>query len=89
MSMEKFGSFGANRDIPPFNITPKDLNTLVCENCKGEVFSEGIIIKTVSAILTGNGKEGMLPIPAFYCVKCHEVVERYLPDDMKKKVKLV
>lgn len=69
---------------PSVNITPKDLKTLECEECHGIVFSEGIIIKTVSALLTGNGKEGMVPIPAFYCVKCQTVVDKYLPEDMRK-----
>jgi len=69
---------------PAMNITPKDLRTLTCENCQGEVFAEGIIIKIVSALLTGNGKEGMLPIPAFYCVKCQTVVDKYLPENMRK-----
>jgi hypothetical protein len=76
---------GRDNDIPQprMNITPKDLKTLQCENCQGEVFSEGLIIKTVSSLLTGNGKEGMLPIPAFYCVKCQTVVDKYLPEDLK------
>lgn len=69
---------------PAMNITPKDLKTLSCESCQGEVFAEGIIIKTVSPLLTGNGKEGMVPIPAFYCVKCQTVVDKYLPEDMRK-----
>jgi hypothetical protein len=81
--------FGRNdEDVPQtrpaMNITPKDLKTLTCENCQGEVFDEGIIIKTVSPLLTGNGKEGMLQIPAFYCVKCQTVVDKYLPEDMRK-----
>lgn len=77
-----------NVDVPQnstaVNITPKDLKTLTCEKCQGEVFAEGLIIKTVSPLLTGNGKEGMLPIPAFYCVKCQTVVDKYLPEDMRK-----
>lgn len=73
----------APQSRPSVNITPKDLKTLSCESCQGEVFAEGIIIKTVSSLLTGNGKEGMLPIPAFYCVKCQTVVEKYLPEDMR------
>jgi hypothetical protein len=78
------GDTGLRRSPTELNITPKDLKTLTCENCQGEVFAEGIIIKTVSALLTGNGKEGMLPIPAFYCVKCQTVVDKYLPEDMRK-----
>lgn len=82
-------SFGqqAPRPSQP-QISPGDLKSLNCENCQGEVFSEGVIIKTVSALLTGNGKEGMLPIPVFFCVKCQEPVEKYLPDELKKSPKL-
>lgn len=65
-------------------INAKDLQTLTCEACQGQVFGEGLIIKTVSPLLTENGKEGMMPIPAFYCIECHTVVEKYLPEDMKK-----
>lgn len=77
---------GREDDIPQtrMNITPKDLKTLSCEKCQGIIFAEGLIIKTVSPLLTGTGKEGMLPIPAFYCVKCQEVVDKYLPEDMRK-----
>jgi hypothetical protein len=67
------------------NITPSDLKTLVCEYCQGVVFAEGLIIKTVSPLLTENGKEGMLPIPAFYCVACHKAVQKYLPEELREK----
>lgn len=67
------------------NITASDLKTLVCEYCQGTVFAEGIIIKTVSPLLTENGKEGMMPIPAFYCIKCHQAVQKYLPEDLREK----
>jgi len=73
-----------NLNKPSLNITPEDLHTLQCETCKHEVFAEGIIIKTVSALLTGTGKEGMLPVPVFYCINCKSIVEKYLPDNMKK-----
>lgn len=86
MSRELFTGQGNPPDqAPKLNITAKDLTTLECENCKGTIFAEGLIIKTISAILTGNGKEGMMPIPAFYCVKCHEPVDKFLPEEMRKK----
>lgn len=86
--MSERGTFvgnGAPRQQPKVNIRPEDLKTLVCEYCQGTVFAEGLVIKTVSPLLTDNGKEGMLPIPAFYCVKCHEPVQKYLPEELRKK----
>jgi hypothetical protein len=75
---------GKMGETPKLNIDAKDLQTLTCESCQGQVFGEGLIIKTVSPLLTGNGKEGMMPVPAFYCIECHTVVEKYLPEDMRK-----
>lgn len=88
INMQQFGNFGgggAATTAPKVNISADDLKTLECENCKGVIFSEGIIIKTVSALLTQNGKEGMVPIPAFYCIKCQEPVDKYLPEELRKK----
>lgn len=72
---------------PQINI--EDLKTLVCEYCEGKIFAEGIIIKTVSALLTQNGKEGMMPIPAFYCVSCQQAVQQYLPKEMRENKPLI
>lgn len=71
--------------VPKPSINIEDLKTLVCEFCEGVIFAEGIIIKTVSPLLTQNGKEGMMPIPAFYCVRCHQAVQQYLPKEMREK----
>jgi hypothetical protein len=85
MNRGQFVGNSVPRTSTKVNITPEDLKTLVCENCQGVVFAEGLIIKTVSPLLTDNGKEGMLPIPAFYCVKCHEPVQKYLPEEFRDK----
>ena len=76
---------GAPKEQTQLNITPEDLKTLACEYCGGVVFAEGMIIKTVSPLLTQNGKEGMMPIPAFYCVKCQQPVQKFLPEEMREK----
>ena len=84
MALSGFFDEEVSKQPPRLNITPKDLKTLKCEQCGGEIFAEGMIIKTVSALLTGNGKEGIMPVPAFYCVKCHTPVDKLLPEDMRK-----
>jgi len=61
------------------------LNDLHCVGCNGRVFGEGLIIKPVSSLLTGTGKEGMIPIPAFYCINCGLSVDRYLPEELREK----
>jgi hypothetical protein len=70
-------------------IRPEDLKTLTCEYCSCQVFAEALIIKTVSPLLTKNGKEGMVPVPVFYCTKCHQPVQKYLPEEFQEKSPLI
>ena len=68
------------------NLSLKDLGEVICENCEGDIFQEGVMIRSVSPLLTGNGREGIYPIPVFFCVKCHEPLEQYLPQELRRKV---
>ena len=73
------------------NINPGQLNVslektspIVCEECSNETFTQGLYLRRVSAILTGTGQEGVVPIPTFVCIKCNHVNEKFrlniLPD---------
>lgn len=51
--------------------------TCVCSSCGHRIFREGLVIKKVSALLTGTGKDELVPIPMYMCDKCGEVLEEY------------
>lgn len=86
MNDNRFGQMGGNgMGKPALNITLSDMKAVECESCGGRVFAEGVFLMLVSALLTGTGKEGMMPVPAFYCVKCQTVAEKFLPEDLKSK----
>jgi hypothetical protein len=55
---------------------------IVCENCGNLTFQEVLLMKKVSALVSPNGKEGIVPIPTFSCVACGFVNEMFRP--MKK-----
>lgn len=65
------------------NLTASEMlsNTkpVVCENCGNDVFVEGVKLRKVSRLLTGDTKDGVLPIPVFACSKCGHVNKEFLP----------
>ena len=52
---------------------------IVCENCGNLTFQEVLLMKKVSALVSPNGKEGIVPIPTFSCVACGWVNEMFRP----------
>ena len=62
---------------PKFDITAAE--DVVCEGCENNTFSEVIIIKKVSAIMSPTGKEVMAPIKTFQCAKCCHMNEQFIP----------
>jgi hypothetical protein len=52
---------------------------IICENCQNLTFEEVLLMKKVSALVSPNGKEGIVPIPTFACVACGWVNEMFRP----------
>lgn len=67
--------------------TPKiDLNQtteVTCDKCGGVTFQEAMQLRKVSALLTGTGQPGLVPIPVFCCSNCGHVNEEFLPRELK------
>ena len=61
-----------------------DTTAVQCSLCGGEVFEQGVMLRKVSALLTGNGQEGLIPVPVFLCSKCGTVVQELLPIELQK-----
>ena len=52
---------------------------IVCESCGNLTFQEVLLMKKVSALISPNGKEGIVPIPTFSCVACGYVNQMFRP----------
>ena len=52
---------------------------ITCENCGNFTFEEVMMMKKVSALVSPNGKEGIVPIPTFACVACGYVNKMFRP----------
>ena len=53
---------------------------IVCEQCDNMTFEEVLLMKKVSALVSPNGKEGIIPIPTFACVACGHVNQMFRPN---------
>ena len=50
-----------------------------CNECKGEVFQEGVMLRKASRFLTGTAQDALVPIQVFVCAKCGNVNNEFLP----------
>ena len=62
-----------------FNINPEDLTDVVCESCGSQFFEPTFLFKKISAILSPNGKESMIPMQIYKCSDCGHVNKEFLP----------
>lgn len=67
------------------NITIDQLTPVICEACKGEVFNEGVMLREVSPLISGEREPKLAPIPVFICLNCKEVLQKTLPEALRKK----
>ena len=65
----------ARKPIPQAN-TQVDLSkaeTVKCESCGNYSFIQSYFIKKISAIMSPNGQEAIVPVQVFSCGNCGEV----------------
>lgn len=61
------------------NISMDKTTPMVCENCGGEVFQEGFLVRKASKFLTGSPQDSLIPIGTLFCVKCGHVNSDLIP----------
>ena len=57
----------------------KDLDDVVCKECKNPTFIQVHLLRKISAVLSPSGKGGFLPIPIFQCAGCGHINEELMP----------
>lgn len=81
----KGGGMGGSGGGMKVKVSFSDLEEVKCELCGERVFGEGMMLRVMSALLSGTGKEEMVAIPVTYCIKCNGVLERFLPEELRSK----
>lgn len=62
---------------------------IVCEQCGCQIFTEGLILRKVSRILTGDDTDSVCPIHVFVCSKCGHVNKEFIPTILQEESKEV
>lgn len=60
--------------------------TVKCQECGSKVFKEGMILKKVSSLVSGSGKDELVPIPVFVCDKCGKIPDEFLERPAAKQI---
>ena len=64
-------------------VTLKDTTAVVCDECKNTTFTEAMMMRKVSRLLTGAPKDSYVPVPMFICSACGHLNEEFLPAELK------
>lgn len=58
-------------------------------SCGNYTFTASAILRKASALISPNGREGIVPIPVFTCNACGnippEIIPKFLKDEAKQK----
>ena len=55
------------------NVDLSKATPMKCEKCDGSTFKQTIMLHKLSALLSPNGQETIVPAAVFACEKCHHV----------------
>ncbi len=69
---------------PKINVNVKDTTPIECDECKGQVFVEGLMLRKLSKFLAGTEQDAVIPIQVFACQKCGHVNNQFLPAEIKE-----
>jgi hypothetical protein len=64
---------------PQLNVNLAEAPYIECEECKGKVFEEKMMIKKVSKFMTGAEHDSIAPIPVIACSGCGNINELFKP----------
>ena len=67
---------------PPMNLDLSNAQDVVCDNCGNYTFTEVVLMKRISALVSPTGKEAIVPIPTFSCNACGFINKQFLPVKM-------
>ena len=52
--------------------------SIKCEKCEGSTFKQTLLISKMSALVSPNGQETIIPTAVFACEKCGHVNEEFI-----------
>ena len=68
-------------NMPRPGISYSQTAAMKCEECGSEIFQPAVLLRRVSALVSPSGKETVMPVQIFACIKCGHVNEDMYPID--------
>jgi hypothetical protein len=65
------------------NLKMSDTTAIVCDECGHNVFTQGLMLRKVSALVSPSAKESMVPIQVMICNSCNHINDDFLPSGLK------
>ena len=62
-------------------VNMKDTEDVTCEKCGHKFFTQLMMFKQLSAVMSPTGEESMIPIQVFACNDCGHVNDEFLPPE--------
>ena len=69
---------------PLDNIDLTHAKTLECEKCQCKGFRQTMMLKKLSALISPNGQESIVPVAAFACESCGHVNKEFADAELKQ-----
>tara|TARA_B100000131_G_scaffold247048_1_gene240069 strand:- start:626 stop:880 length:255 start_codon:yes stop_codon:yes gene_type:complete len=76
---------GGDGQGPPSidNIDLTHAKTLECEECGCKGFKQTLMLKKLSALISPNGQESIIPVAAFACEACGHINKEFQEAEIK------
>ena len=80
------GNFGDGQGPPTLdNVDLTHAKTLECEECGCKGFKQSLMLKKLSALISPNGQESLIPVAVFCCEQCGHINKEFLEADIQQQ----
>ena len=66
-------------NMPQPGVSFEQTEAIICNKCEGELFNPVVMLRKVSALVSPTGKETVVPVQLFACIKCGHVNKDMYP----------
>ena len=67
-------------------VTLNETTDVKCDKCQGTVFTDGMLLRRASTLVTGQPHDSYIPIPVFVCSSCGNVNDEFIPPALKSSL---
>ena len=67
------------------NVDLTHAQDIICEKCEGKGFKQTMMLKKLSALLSPNGQEAIIPVGVFACESCGNINKEFEEAEIKQQ----